>query len=126
MGERNGRGVTLHRTYILRHPFSGPLKLKTTTVMQMFFTPEPERPTGKKKEYLLVRSPRARVQSQGQLNHFAAVRFTTIYQVSVTRLQPSRLGLDTKKKFNPAERPDVHYLSRYRFQRFNVCICVGG
>lgn len=62
-----------------------------------------------KKEHLYLRSPRARVESQGQLNHFAAVRFATKYQVSVTRVRPSRLGLDTKKKFNPAECPDVHY-----------------
>jgi hypothetical protein len=33
-----------------------------------------------KKEYLLVRSPRAIVESERQLNHFAAVRFATLYQ----------------------------------------------
>jgi hypothetical protein len=63
---QNGRGVTLHRTYILRHPFSGPLKLKLyhANVLLLSLSVQPER----KKEYLLDTAypvPAGSVESQG-------------------------------------------------------------
>lgn len=96
--------------YVLRHPFSGPLKLKLLVRLSCEY-PAPEHPTGRKKRVSAGPAPTGKSQEQGQLNQFAAVRFAPIYQGPVTRARPSRLGLRTKKKFSPAERPDLDGLS---------------
>ena len=68
--------------------------------------------TEKKKVYGICSPGPHGQESRAKANSitFAAVRLAPIYQGSVTWAQPSRLGLDTKKKFNPAECPDVDYL----------------